>query len=413
MFPESFRSVLNLAQALRPTGLQLPRSLLGDPESWSTESCPPTELQLLEPANWLKAAQTLAQLVVPGVPKRLPGWVRLRPALKPVLRLFRRPSKVYRYRPAIVRPDPTPDQAWFFINGIGTDKNLLMLNAAYLTDLFQRRLTLLHNPSCSLLPDLAECTVGKGWSGVSEAARLAFAPIYVALKQPACRRVVVLAHSQGTITAGVLLWLLRGLYPPTAAVLLEGEPRCPEQRVARTLAHKWGFPCAESAAQKSASPRSIKPPLTREELAKLEIYAFANCASLMGPIDAKAGLPYIESYGNEHDVIARLGVLAPPAGRDGGRIGGERFMRRNAWGHLLNAHYLFPMEQEVRARRRGETPEFALRPLPGNSNRRPRLFDYFGGASPPAYAATPDVDAGPVPTEPAAWAEPVRLRRMG
>lgn len=413
MLPESLRSVLNVAQALRPTGLQLPRSLLGEPDSWSVKTCPPTELQLLEPGNWLKAAQTLAHLAIPAVPKRLPSWVRLRPALKPTARLFLRPSKVYRYRPAILRPDPTPDQAWFFINGVGTDRNLLMLNAAYLTELFQRRLTLLHDPSRSLLPDLAECALGKGRRGVSEAARLAFAPIYVALKQPSCRRVVLLAHSRGSVVAGVLLWLLRGLYPPTASALLEGEPRCPEQRVARVLAHKWGFPCAEAVARTSAAPGSIKPPLTRQELSKLEVYAFANCASLMGPIDRQSGLPYIESYGNEHDVVARLGVLARGTDLRTPLIGGERFMRRDAWGHLLNAHYLFPMEQEYRARQRGETPPSALRPLPGNAHRHPRLFEYFGGASPPAYAAAQRPQARQVAPEPAGWIEPVRMRRAG
>jgi hypothetical protein len=67
---------------------------------------------------------------------------------------------------------------------------------------------------------------------------MAFAPIYVALKQARCRRVVLLAHSQGTIVAAALLWLLRGLYAPTAEELRVGEPRCPEQRVARALADR-------------------------------------------------------------------------------------------------------------------------------------------------------------------------------
>ncbi|TDU31078.1 hypothetical protein DFR24_0436 [Panacagrimonas perspica] len=388
MLPESIRLAANAYQAVRSTGLQLGRSIFGDPESRAPGTCPPTEFQLIQPDALLKSTLTLAHLAIPGLPRRLPAWARVRPRLKPAVRMVFRPSKVYRYRPARPFPDPTPDQAWFFINGICADRQVLMLNASYLTDLFGRPLTLLHDSTCSLLSDLAECAFGKGSDGVCEAARMAFAPIYVALKQPACKRVVLLAHSQGSAVTSVLLWLLRGLYPPTADELLDGEARCPEQRIARALAQRWGFPCAQSAAARAKSGSSVKPELTREELAKLEIYAFGNCASLMGPIDRRAGFPYIESYGNEFDAVARLGVLAPGPGPREKRIGGERFMRRGAWGHLLNAHYLWPMEQEWRAAQNSPL-KTGLRPLPGNSARQPRLFGYFGGATPKPLFETP------------------------
>ena len=382
MLPESIRLAANAVQAVRSIGPNLGRSIFGDAASRGPGTCPPTEFQVIQPETFLRSAMTLAQLVVPALPRRLPAWVRVRPRLKPAVRLVLRPSKVYRYRPARPLTDPTPDQAWFYLNGIGADRQVLMLNAAYLTDLFGRPLTLLHDASCSLLSDLAECAFGKGSDGVCEAARMAFAPIYVALKQPRCRRVVLLAHSQGSAVTSVLLWLLRGLYPPTAAELLDGEPRCPEQRLARALAERWGFPCAQAAAGRPVTGAMVKPTLDRGELAKLEIYAFGNCASLMGPIDRTSQAPYVESYGNEFDVIARLGVLAPGDGPGATRIGGERFVRRGAWGHLLNAHYLFPMEQEWRATRADGALKTGLEPLPGNRARQPRLFGYFGGASP-------------------------------
>lgn len=388
MVPESIRLAANVAQALAPLGLQFRRSLIGDAESRSVEHCPHTEFRLLSPDALPRSALTLAHMLIPAVPRRLPAWARVRPALKPAVRLLLRPSKVYRYRPVRPRPDPTPEQAWFFLNGICTDRNVLMLNAAYLTELFDRPLTLLHNSTCGLVPDLLECALGKGWNGVTEAARMAFAPIYSALKQPGCQRVVLLAHSQGTIVAGVLLWLLRGLYPATAEELLDGEPRCPEQRLARELAERWGFPCALNPAQRATSPAAVKPPLTLAELAKLEIYAFANCASLMGAVDRAARLPYIESFGNEFDAVARLGVLAAARGPAAARIGGERFMRPGAWGHLLNAHYLHAMERDWRADAIGP----ALRALPGNTRESPRLLGYFGAASPPALGV-PDTVA--------------------
>lgn len=141
----------------------------------------------------------------------------------------------------------------------------------------------------------------------------------------------------------------------------------------------------------------MQPPLTLAELSKLEIYAFANCASLMGAVDRKARAPYVESYGNEFDLVARLGVLAPGRGPGAVRIGGERFVRQNTWGHLLNAHYLHAMEQEWRS----GTLHGGLRPLPGNTARTPRLFGYFGGASPERRVAPAAKPHSTVPeTEP-------------
>lgn len=383
MFPDSIRQAAHAFDAMRPVGLQIGRSIFGEPASRDPARCRPTEFQLMEPDSWLRAVQTLTQLAIPGVPRRLPAWARLQPRLKPAARVVLRASKVYRYRPARPLPDPSPDQAWFFINGICADRQVLMLNAAYLSELFRRPLTLLHDSTCSLLSDLWSCVFGKGGDGVCEAARMAFAPIYVALKEPRCKRVVLLAHSQGSVVTAVLLWLLRGLYPPTAEDLLEGEPHCPEQRIARQLAERWGFPCAQQLAGRPRSDAAVRPTLTREELAKLEVYAFGNCASLMDFVDRKARLPYIESYGNEFDAIARLGVLAPGHEPRAAPIGGERFVRRGAWGHLLNAHYLFPMEHEWRALQAGQSHRgLPLKALPFNEARVPRLFEYFGGGSP-------------------------------
>lgn len=76
---------------------------------------------------------------------------------------------------------------------------------------------------------------------------------------------------------------------------------------------------------------------------KLEMYCFANCATEMRSAPVKiggkngVGPAWIESYGNEMDIVARLGVLADSTGPGGVRIGGDRYIRNAAWGHLLNA----------------------------------------------------------------------------
>ena len=62
-------------------------------------------------------------------------------------------------------------------------------------------------------------------------------------------------------------------------------------------------------------------PLEEAELAKLEIYGFANCANTMRyyrpPVEGQKPIPWIESFGNQHDLVARLGMLAPHPARWG------------------------------------------------------------------------------------------------
>jgi hypothetical protein len=117
-------------------------------------------------------------------------------------------------------------------------------------------------------------------------------------------------------------------------------------------------------------------------LRKLEIYCFANCASEMVGVKVGGGngvpTPWIESYGNEKDIVARLGVLASVKGPGSVCIAGDRYRRDAAWGHLLNAHYLYPMMQS----RKSGDPAGGLVPLNG-SPTIPRLFAYLNRKSPP------------------------------
>jgi hypothetical protein len=72
-------------------------------------------------------------------------------------------------------------------------------------------------------------------------------------------------------------------------------------------------------------------------------------------------------------------VLANDKGPGGVNIGGDRYRRKAAWGHLLNAHYLFPM---IKARKSGD-PAGGLVPLNGNLLSIPRLIGYLSKDSPP------------------------------
>jgi hypothetical protein len=125
--------------------------------------------------------------------------------------------------------------------------------------------------------------------------------------------------------------------------------------------------------------------LEQSELEKLEIYSFATCANVMAYF--RPGIPYIEHFGNEYDIVARLGMQAPSPERWGIHIDGPRFVRPGAWGHLLNMHYLYPMidAQRVGRRRGGRgsaAPFQRVSPARNGNGHSPRLYAYLNGGTP-------------------------------
>jgi hypothetical protein len=131
-------------------------------------------------------------------------------------------------------------------------------------------------------------------------------------------------------------------------------------------------------------------PLTDTEWAKLEIFCFANCANEMRYRRRTVGgrvAPYIESFANEHDVVARPGMLAPDPAGEHIHIDGPFYIGRGAWGHLLNADYLIPIAecQQPGRKRGGKDFAWPFELANGDSypgRRTPRLFSYINGGSP-------------------------------
>ena len=132
--------------------------------------------------------------------------------------------------------------------------------------------------------------------------------------------------------------------------------------------------------------------VTRSDIRrKLEVYCFANCANTMPyyrpPTYDQPPIPWIESFGNQHDVVARLGMLAPNAAKWQIAIDGPRYVDRDAWGHLLNQHYLIAVEQMQKVGRKwgghgGRAPYTLLNPDAFPDITIPRLFSYINGGSP-------------------------------
>jgi len=365
---------LDAALATRPPYLW---SILGKPSTWRPRRNRFSEYSILDLWRPVRTLHFLAHIVIPSAPRTPP------PLIPPLLeRLFWQPSVI------LQRPDhhgsytSFPDEAWFFLNGVASNDAVAQLNSAYLAYLFHRPLTMLQNSTDSLPLDLLECAVGKQWYRHTEAAVKAFPPIYDALKRQDKQRVVVIAHSQGTIIMATVLRMLAAIFSP------------PEEE--RELAALFGI-----AAASYAPPEFVYPdqdpwraedfaPLSAQELAKLEVYCFANCANSMKYIHIGAGgqlVPWIESFGNENDLVARLGMLAPQPALRGIDIDGPCYVKPNGWGHLLNAHYLSDIHdcQKVRRRRGGaggSIPYLLANAAAYPGYQTPRLFGYINGGVP-------------------------------
>jgi hypothetical protein len=331
-------------------------------------------IDLWRPGRTLKF---LADTAIPSIPRTPP------PFGPPLLTDFF-------WQPTVIlqRPDHNgnyttfPEEAWFFVNGIMTNDSVAQINTAYIAYLFHRPVTLIQNSTDSLLVDLLECAVGKDSYRKTESATKAFPPIYDALRDRNKHRVVVIAHSQGTIIMAIVLRFLMDLVERPAVARATGILEAP-----RYAPPEFVYP------DQGPLLREEFEPLAEEELAKLEIYCFANCANTMTRLErpGRPPIPWIENFGNEFDIVARLGMLAPDPAGWGIDIDGPCYERKGAWGHLLNEHYLSAIEarQKVGRKRGGVGTADPYRPVAGTYEGEspvPRLFDYINGGTPPDTA---------------------------
>jgi hypothetical protein len=247
------------------------------------------------------------------------------------------------------------------------------MNADYLIRLFHRPINVLWNATDGICVDLLECSTEK-LGATGEDVDSAFPPLLEAITSPQNKRVVLISHSQGTLITAVVLRLIGGVYRRTMVGRRRDLSNADREAIRQ-----------QAAAEGLAIDSDRLKPVTPTELSKLEVYCFANCASEMGYLDQRRKLPKIESYGNEHDLVARLGMLAPDSRQCDIQIAGPRFRHDGAWGHLLNAHYLRAIDEaHCQLSHAGDVRDDAApyTPIEGTAPAEavPSLFGYLGGA---------------------------------
>jgi hypothetical protein len=396
--PRAFADLADIAiDAARMRPPYYVQSIFGPAATWVGRKREYSEFNIISPSSPVRTLRYLRDASIPARPWSPPPWIdRWMP--RQVVDLFWRPSRFFREPDRFGSTDSFPEEHWFFINGVATNEDVARLNARLLVSLFHRPITVMQNATDSLPLDLYECSVGKGFRKnpdagdrrtMTEPAWKAVIALVEALTNPAHKRVVVIAHSQGTIiVSNALRAIARTLreqkllstrrrpqrWHKYVGELMNGSPQVQNKKLRDGLAH-----CLSELG-------AGRPDSTLGRLRKLEIYTFANCADSMKHVATRgrSSFPYLEHFANENDLVARLGVLSP---NDKIEIDGPRFIRRGAWGHLLNEHHLYPIDDFLYPRDAQDSREDPYPPLYRRRTAPPRLYRYFHGKRPPPVRA--------------------------
>ena len=198
------------------------------------------------------------------------------------------------------------NESWVYINGVATTSEIAKANADKMNKMFGRPVTIAYNPANGMLVDLIECIVYKtGAFHIGETKSPSRKNLIKILKRELERedktKVVLFAHSQGTIITGNMI-----------------EDLASDEKYAKLM------------------------------LEKLEVYTFANCAHVM----SKDKVRYLENIYNGRDFVAWVGQLYPfpsvwkdDEGKSINITEHKAVEEPTQWGHLLNKHYLLPMER--------------------------------------------------------------------
>ncbi|KAF3398255.1 hypothetical protein F1880_006456 [Penicillium rolfsii] len=184
-------------------------------------------------------------------------------------------------------------------------------NIDQLSYTFGRRITGIHNRTCGVLFDLAECLIQRCFAYATDDVRSAYVLIKEALLDPSVEKVVLVLHSQGGIEGGLVIdWLLDEL---------------PQDLLHQLEVYTFG-----NAANHFNNPICS----CRFSAGSLENQSAGRDPSTMRSVG------YIEHYANQDDPVSWLGVLRFVEIPN--RYLGRLFVRPGS-GHLMNQHYLDTM----------------------------------------------------------------------
>ena len=168
-------------------------------------------------------------------------------------------------------------EKWFFVNGICTSKDMASFNALCLSNLFEKNITVVYNPTQGIAVDLLECVIERTFNRTCKTSLNFYHEILQAFKT--YDSIKIIAHSQGGIITSRVLRLL----------------------------------------EQYQSPEIYK---------NLEVYTFGSGTN------EDVSLPdvYQEHFANSEDFVAQVGVVQA-------NVKSNLFIYKSR-GHLLNRDYL-------------------------------------------------------------------------
>lgn len=372
------------------------QSIFGNIRSWAPPHRPYSEYTIINPWQPLRTAKYLFDISVPAF-SHAPGPLA-RTFLPPIIQnMFWRPSDYFQQADPFASVTSFDDEHWIFINGICTNEDVAKLNSGLISQLFKRPVSVVHNATDSTLVDLYECVVGKTFEtdpslddsqSMTEPAIKATLAVLAALRDPQKQKVVLLCHSQGTIITANVLRALKNTLTQIRTIKQGKQVDQLDSLSQMVFDLCWQTDFTETSCEEVDNQLIAM-------MQKLEVYTFANCADKMTYVcyaqndqGEDIGLPYIENFANQFDLVARLGVLSPL--RDDSAespiidIDGAVYEKQGlaAWGHLLNQHYLFGMSDFLADPQHKHNPYQAWL---SEDAQAPRLYRYYDGKRVPAY----------------------------
>ncbi|CAG8797863.1 14002_t:CDS:1 [Gigaspora margarita] len=245
---------------------------------------PKSELDLADPMNWISILYQITMFIL-TIPIAL---------FYPLIALKTKSDQQVR-PPTLQTGDEKSKERWFFINGVAVDYGWLDENCKYIEKRFNKGVTGILNSSYGIFWDSVETILVRSFDIDVTAVRFATENILPVLKDEKIETVRLLAHSEGTVMANLVM---RKLY------------------MELSFTNEVDF------------------------LKKLEVYTFANVSREF--INPNNLVRRIEHYANKRDPVAMIGVLSNIDNKS--RFQGEIFVNENrndGKGHLLNTFYSF------------------------------------------------------------------------